>query len=312
LKENAEKIKLIAVVGPTASGKTAAGVYLASQLDGEVISADSMQIYKGMDIGSAKPSADEMQGIPHHLIDFLDPNEIFSVAKYVKLAHEKISDVSKRGKQPILVGGTGLYINSLVNNIIFSEVEENPVFREEMLKRAESEGSEALLAELFKIDPDTSKNLNKGDLFRIIRALEVYKQTGKTMSEYKEASLLQPSVYSLHMVGINYRSREKLYEKINRRVDIMLERGLLSEAEEVITLNKNATAVQAIGYKELAPFIHGLADYNECVENLKRETRRYAKRQLTWFRRDSRINWYYADEYESPDFLFKDIMKNLV
>ncbi len=291
-----KKIQLIVVAGPTASGKTALGVELAKRLGGEVVSADSMQIYQGMDIASAMPSTDEMQGVPHHMINFLPQSERYSVAAYCQAANEIISDIASRGKQPILVGGTGLYINSLVDNIEFTQEETNLELRERLNKRLEEEGIGVLLAELESVDPESASRLHENDIKRILRALEFYYQTGVTITEQAKLSRLKGSPYEPLIIGLNARDREFLYERINRRVSIMAENGLVEEAKACLADSK-ATAAQAIGHKELAPYFRGEITLDEALDNLRQQTRRYAKRQLTWFRKDERVNWLYIDEY---------------
>ncbi len=283
-----DKIFLVVVCGPTASGKTKLAVELALRFGGEVVSADSMQIYKGMDIASAKPTEEEKHGVPHHLMDFLDPRESFSVADYAIMARKCIADIHSRGRLPIMCGGTGLYINTVVDNIEFDDIAGNPVYREELRKLAEEKGAGFLLDKLSEIDPETASQLHKNNVKRIIRALEVYRMSGRTMTELKAASRLNPSPYEPCMMMIDY-PREELYSRIDRRVDIMLEAGLLDEAREFFTHSDYPTAAQAIGYKELKPYLDGERSLEECTDILKRETRRYAKRQLTWFKKDSRI-----------------------
>lgn len=290
------KIKVIVVCGPTASGKTTLTIELAKLLNGEVVCADSMQIYRGMDIATAKPTSDEMQGIPHHIVDFLDPSEQFSVAEYVELAHKVISDVSFRGNLPIICGGTGLYIDSLTENIQFQQTVTKTPVRDELKALAEKKGNEYLLDMLREIDPETAERLHENNLARIIRAIEVYKTTGVTMSEQIRDSKRLGSPYSVCRICLDYRDRSVLYDRIDRRVDLMLENGLLDEAKKVLADETLKTARQAIGYKELAPYFTGDLPLEECIENLKRSTRRYAKRQLTWFRRNPDTNWLYPDE----------------
>ncbi len=285
-----EKIFIVVVCGATASGKTRLAIDLAKRFDGEIVSADSMQIYKKLDIASAKPSEEEKQGIVHHLMDFLEPTEPFSVADYVPMAREIIADIHSRGKLPIICGGTGLYINSLVDNIEFDDTGSDPDFRAEMKSLAEREGNGAVLEKLREIDPESAARLHENNLSRVIRALEVYHISGKTMTQVQAESRLNPSPYEPCMMMIDYEDREELYGRIDRRVDIMLESGLLEEAREFFTHDDYVTAAQAIGYKELKAYFDGEAELSECVENLKRETRRYAKRQLTWFKKDMRIN----------------------
>lgn len=281
---------IVVICGPTATGKTSIAVSLAQKFGGEIISADSMQIYKGMEIATAKPTKEEMQGVPHYLMDFYDPCDSFSVADYVRLAREKTDEVSARGKIPFIVGGTGLYISSLVNNINFEDSECDYEYREQLRLLAREKGGSYLLSRLAEFDPETAAALHPNNLARIIRAMEVYKVTGKTMSELQWLSRSKPSPYEPCMIALDY-DRDLLYERINKRVDIMLAEGLIKEAREFFEHDNYPTAVQAIGYKELFPYFTGEKDLAECVESLKRETRKYAKRQLTWFRRDSRINW---------------------
>lgn len=285
-----EKQFVVVICGPTASGKTALSVELAKELDAEIISADSMQIYKGMDIATAKPSISERDGIPHHLMDFLDPCEAFSVADYVRLAREKISDIAARGKLPMIVGGTGLYISSLINNIQFEESECDYAYREQLRQLAAEKGNGYLMDMLKEIDPETAASLHENNQSRVIRALEVYKITGKTMSQTQKESRAVPSPYEPCMIALDY-DRSQLYDRINRRVDIMLEEGLLEEARAFYSREDYPTAAQAIGYKELLPYLKGSEELDTCVEKLKQETRKYAKRQLTWFRKDERIHW---------------------
>ena len=291
------KIKTVFIVGPTASGKTGLGILLAEKFSGEVISADSMQIYKGIHIASAAPDAEEMRGIPHHLLEFLEPSVSYSVADYVKAARVAVSDIDNRGNLPIVVGGTGLYISSLADNTEYTEEETDYLLRQKLESRFDEIGAEEMLKELSRFDPDTAARLHPNNRRRIIRAFEVYKTTGKTITEQNELSHTGEQYIDPLLIGINYRDREKLYERINLRVDIMLENGLLEEAK--IALSMAGGAVQAIGHKELAGFLKGECTLDEAAENLKRQTRRYAKRQMTWFNRDKRINWIYIDETEN-------------
>lgn len=293
-----KKIPLIVVAGPTASGKTSLGVELAKRLDGEVVSADSMQIYQGMDIASAMPAEDEMQGVPHHMIKFLPQGERYSVAAYCRAANACIADIVSRGKQPILVGGTGLYINSLVDNIGFTEEETDLELRNKLNKRLEEEGAEALLGELAAVDPESAARLHINDSKRIVRALELYYQTGITITEQTRLSKQKGSPYNPLIIGLNARDRDFLYERINRRVGIMAQNGLVEEAKACLDSEKG-TAAQAIGHKELIPYFSGEMSLDEALDNLRMQTRRYAKRQLTWFRKDERVNWLYIDDYAS-------------
>lgn len=293
-----EKQKIIVVVGPTAAGKTALGIKLAEHFNGEVVSADSMQVYKNMPIASAAVTKEEMGDIPHHLVGILEPTEKFSVAEFIKLAEKAISDIAIKGKLPIIVGGTGLYIDSLINGIDFLQEDCSKV-REQLEKRAEQKGIESLFDELKSIDPKTAEKLHLNDKKRIIRALEVYYIHNKTMSELNLESKKNGTKYEPVFIGITYENRELLYDRINCRVDIMLENGLIDEAKAAYESSFSKTAVQAIGHKELFPYFKGEKTLQEALETLKQETRRYAKRQLTWFRRNENINWIYADKTDN-------------
>lgn len=294
-----KKTPIIAVVGPTASGKSELAVSLAERLDGEVISFDSMQIYKGMHIASAAPDKEEMRGIPHHLVEFLEPSESFSVAEFVKLAKAKTEEITKRGKRVIIAGGTGLYINSFLDNIIFTQSETDQSMREELSREFDRVGAEEMLRRLYEFDPETAKRLHPNNKKRIIRAFEIYETTGQTMTEQLENSRTEESPYEPYMIGLTYFDRERLYERINLRVDKMLEAGLLEEAKGAFEGEGSKTSVQAIGHKELFGYIKGECSLSEAVELLKMQTRRYAKRQLTWFKRDERISWIYRDIIEN-------------
>jgi tRNA dimethylallyltransferase len=303
------KIPLIAIVGPTASGKTSLAVAVCKALGGEAVSCDSMQIYKGMDIATAKPTQEEMQGIPHHLIGFAEPDEVFSVAKYCESAKEIIEDIHARGKKAVLVGGTGLYYSSLVDNIEFLPEETDFEYREMLRKRAESEGAQALLDELAVIDPEAASKLHPNNLGRVIRALEIYHTTGKTITDQNEQSRNEASPFETVAICLDAKDRQFLYDRINKRVDIMLENGLVEEAKAFYENPLGRTAKQAIGYKELNPYFAGEKSLEECVENLKMQTRRYAKRQLTWFRRDERIKFIYIDDYACFDDMLKAVLE---
>ena len=302
-----KKIPVIAVVGPTASGKTSLSIEIAKHFGGQVVSADSMQIYEKMNIATAKPTDDEMQGIPHHLIGFQPIDKKFSVAEYVTLAKECIEKIHNQGDLAVVAGGTGLYIDSLLQNIQFSKEDDSNEIREELTALFDEKGAEYMLDWLNKIDPQTASRLHLNDKSRIIRALEIYKATGKTMSEQKIISREEESPFDVLYIGINYRDRNVLYDRINLRVDLMLNDGLLKEAEEFYNIPADKTACQAIGYKELAPYFKGENTLEECVEKLKQETRRYAKRQLTWFRKNENINWIYPDDYENKKDMFTSV-----
>ena len=306
-----EKIKIAVIAGPTASGKTELGVEIAKSFDGEVISADSMQIYKGMDIATAKPKQEEMGGIPHHLIDFLERDRAFSVADYVELANEKINEIHKRGRLPVIVGGTGLYISSLIDNIQFPDIKSDLDIRQKLEQEAAEFGNDKLFERLEKCDPETAAELHPNNLVRVIRALEVYEITGRKLSEYKAESRLVESPYESVIIGLNYHDRQKLYDKINRRVDIMVENGLVEESRKVFESGEMRTAANAIGYKELIPYFENRADLQTCIDKIKQETRRYAKRQLTWFRKNAKIQWLMLDEFDNKEKFFDNCKKNI-
>lgn len=302
------KKQVVAIVGPTASGKTALSVSVAQHFNGEIISADSMQIYKGMDIATAKPSDTEKRGITHHLMDYILPDENYSVARFIEDANTACEDIVSRGKLPIIAGGTGLYIDSFLNGISFSDGDTDFPLRDKLMRRCETEGIDSLLDELKAIDPESAERLStEKNKKRIVRALEIYYTTGKTQTEQNILSKMSPSEYAPVFLGLNFKNRENLYERINRRVDIMIQEGLIKEAEEYFSTNLGSTAVQAIGYKELKPYFDGEKSLDECIEILKRSTRRYAKRQLTWFRRNEEINWFFVDDYEKSDELTEDV-----
>lgn len=297
-----EKIPVLAVVGPTASGKTALSIAFAKALDGEIISADSMQIYKGMDIASAKPTKEERAGIPHHMMGVISPETPYSVADYVEDAGKAIADVWNRKKCPILVGGTGLYVDSLLSGTRFIPSPTDLELRKELQAQYDALGGEAMLQKLKAFDPESAARLHPNNNKRIIRAFEVYRLTGKTMTEALENSHSEPSRYKPVYIGINFADRAVLYDRINRRVDLMLESGLLDEAKDFFE-HTTATAAQAIGYKELKPYLDGEVTLDEAVERLKQVTRNYAKRQLTWFKRNPEIHWLYPDTCTKEEFL---------
>jgi tRNA dimethylallyltransferase len=296
------KIKIITVVGPTASGKTALSINIAKAYNGEIISCDSMQIYKYMDIATAKPNKTEMQGIPHYLMDFVNPTDNYSVAEFVRDARNKISEISSKGKIPVLVGGTGLYVSSLLNNVQFTEYKVDENLRAELMAKDDEE----LLSLLRKIDKPSYDKLSKEvNHKRIARALEIYYQTGKPKSVMDKEALKVPSPYESVNIGLKAKDRQYLYDRINLRVDLMVQNGLLEEAKNILNMNLSATASKAIGYKEFLPYFSKSATLEECKEVLKRETRRYAKRQLTWFKRDSSINWIDIDTLNQEEIIKK-------
>ena len=300
------KSKILAIAGPTASGKTALSIELAKRYNGEIVSCDSMQIYKGMDIGTAKPTEEEKQGIPHYMIDIVSPDENFSVAEYVKLSREYIEDILRRGKLPVLTGGTGLYLDSVINNTKFSDAKEDAEYRDSLYALAEKEGNGAVHKLLEEIDPLSAEKIHENNLRRVIRALEIFKTTGKTMTQVNIESERE-TLYDALIIGIDM-DRELLYERINKRVDIMLESGLLDEVKALMNkgFDKSSTAFQAIGYKEFISYFEGEISFAEAVEKVKQESRRYAKRQMTWFRRNENINWIVLQN----DYSYDKIIKN--
>lgn len=296
---NTERIPLVAVVGPTASGKTALAVELARALDGEVLSFDSMQLYRGMDVATAKPTPDEMQGIPHHLIDAVDPSENYSVARFQEDAARIIEDIRGRGKNVILVGGTGLYLDSFIENLKFLDTGDTTEVRARLRSELESSGPLAMYERLRDIDPDYAEGLHPNNTGRVLRALEVYELTGYTMTDQIALSRREPGRYDVVYIGLTAEDRDYLYDRINRRVDRMIENGLLDEARQWLLERPGATAAQAIGIKEMLPYLQGEDTLEHCAEQLKIDTRHYAKRQLTWFRRNPDVHWLYIDK--TPD-----------
>ncbi len=302
------KPKILVVAGPTASGKTKIGVELAKRLNGEIISADSMQIYKYMNIGTAKPNVIEMQGIPHHLIDFVELGENFSVVQYKEMATKCMEDILSRGKVPIFVGGTGLYINSITEEIKYDETAENKEIREKLEKIAETKGNEELYKKLKEVDLDAYNRLHLNDTKRIIRALEVFETTGITITEHQKMSKEIEKKYDYKIVGL-WLEREKLYDRINRRVDNMIKEGLETEAKNIIDMLKNSgkvTSFQAIGYKEFLKYFEGEITFDEAISSIKQESRRYAKRQITWFKRTNGLKW--IDVERDIEEVIKDII----
>ncbi len=289
--------KILIIAGPTAVGKTSLSISLAKRLNGEIVSADSMQIYKGLDIGTAKPTDAEKDNIPHYMIDVCEPSERFSVAQYVKLAENAIGQILSKGKLPIIVGGTGLYIDNLIYSNDFGELDIDLEIRKKLLLEAEKNGGEVLLKALFDIDPKYAEKLHSNDIKRIVHALEIYYSIGKTQSELIENSRKKPSKYSAFYAVLDCSLREILYERINKRVDLMLDEGLIDEANRVVCSEwyKGSTASQAIGYKEFEPYFNNCASFDSCVELLKQHSRNYAKRQLTWFRHKEEAKFYFVD-----------------
>jgi tRNA dimethylallyltransferase len=286
-----KKEKLVVLIGPTAVGKTKLSIELAKRFNGEIISGDSMQIYNGMDIGTAKIKPSEMEGIPHHLIDIKEPDEPFSVAEFQELVRLKISEIRQRGKLPMIVGGTGLYIQSVIYDYQFSDAPSDDRIRMMLEKKASAEGNEKLHQELMKVDPESAKKIHPNNLRRVIRALEVYLCTGKTVSNYQEKQLPE-LIYQTAIIGLTM-ERDMLYERINKRVDIMVSDGLLSEVERLYLQGlKDCQSIQAIGYKEIYEYFHAHVTLEEAIMQLKQNSRRYAKRQLTWFRNKMNVDWF--------------------
>ena len=286
------KPKVIVIVGPTASGKTALSIELAKKINGEIVSCDSMQIYKDMDIGSAKPTIEEMQGIKHYLIDCVEPTKRFSVAEYKKQAEIAIDDIVKKGKTPIVVGGTGLYADSLIYGIEYPEIEFDKSYREKLEKDAETDkGLEKLYNQAKEIDENAMQKISKNDKKRIIRILEIYHKTGKTKTELEIASRKNEVRYDFKVFAINM-DRNILYDRINKRVDIMIESGLIQEVKNLLKkYDSFPTAMQGLGYKEVVEFLEGKLTKEEMIDKIKQETRRYAKRQLTWFKKNKQTIW---------------------
>jgi tRNA dimethylallyltransferase len=298
-----DKIKVLVICGPTATGKTKLSIELAKAINGEIISADSMQVYKRMDIGTAKPTAEERQGITHYLMDETEPDKSFSVAKYKELANGYIKEIVSKGKIPILVGGTGLYIHSLLDDRDFGNYQPDLAYREELYEIAEKKGGEALKEMLSLVDKPSADRLHSNDIKRLVRALEVYKLTGKTITYWNEMSKINRSPYNALIFGLTYKNRDSLYQKINNRVDEMFIKGLVNEVKTLLAsgVKPEMTAMQAIGYKELVRYLKGEMTLEQAKEKIKQESRRYAKRQLTWFRRDESITWFEVDSLEFID-----------
>ena len=296
------------VAGPTASGKTALAVRMAAAIGGEVVSADSMQIYDGVWVGTARPTAEEMQGIPHHLLGFLPLQSKYSVSQYLQDAQRTFSDVYARGSVPVMCGGTGLYIQSFMENRQLFEEEPDPELRRRYMRMAEEQGAEVLLTELEKVDPETAARLHINDLHRIVRALEVYETTGRTITEQTALSLSVPSPYQPCLFILDFHDRQKLYDRINRRVDGMLENGLLEEAQRILRTDPDATVTQAIGYKEFTAYFEGTISLDEAADKLRQQTRRYAKRQLSWFHRMKDAHTLWVDDCSSVEELLQQAL----
>lgn len=290
------KTKIIVVAGPTASGKTSLGIEIAKAVDGEIISADSMQVYQGMSIATAAPTESERAEVPHHLVEFLSRQENYSVSDFCRLAKEKIADISSRGKTPVIVGGTGLFIDSLVDNIKFTEAHTDFELRNELMQKSDDELYDTLL----KIDKEAALKIHKNNKSRVARAIEIYYTAGKTKTMQNEDSRKEESPFETLYLVLAYKNREILYDSINRRVDMMIKSGLVPEAERVLAESGSKTSAQAIGHKELKPYLDGEITLDTAVDNLKKETRHYAKRQITWFKRRENAVMIYMDGDENP------------
>ena len=287
---------IICIAGPTASGKTALAATLAKELNGEVVSCDSMQVYRRMDIGTAKPTLEEMQGIPHHMIDVAEPWEDFSVSRYCEMAAPIVDDILSRGKTAVIAGGTGLYMDALIRGNAFAPFPATGV-RERLEAQADAEGMEAMLSRLRAVDPDAARRLHLSDRKRILRALEVYLETGETITEHNRKTQAVPPRYSPLWLGLDFTEREELYRRIDLRVGLMLQQGLVEEIRGLLAegIPEKATAMQAIGYKEFVDALDGRCTIEEAADQVRQSSRRYAKRQLTWFRRNKAIHWLIRD-----------------
>lgn len=315
-----EKPRLIAIVGCTASGKTSLAVELAKQTGGEIVSCDSMQIYQGMNIGTATPDEIERRGVPHHLMDFVDPTDPagYSCADYVRDARAAVADILARGKLPVLCGGTGLYLDAFLRGGSFEVTDSDPALRARLCALAEREGNDALHAMLRELDPEAAATIHPNNVKRVARAIEICKTTGRKKSDLDRESREPDCPYDATVIGLRYHNRQILYDRIDRRVDLMMEQGLLEETRRLREAGVFAlcrTAAQAIGYKELFPYLDGEATLESCVEILKMATRRYAKRQLTWFSAKPYVRWVDCDDPEAPETArivkkFEDIVNN--
>lgn len=303
------KKRIIVIVGPTAVGKTSLSISLARRLDGEIISGDSMQVYRGMDIGTAKIRPEEMEGIPHHLIDIRNPDETYSAAEFKRDVNEKVTEITEKNRIPILVGGSGLYIQAALYDYNFSDIPRDEKWTEKLMKEAREDGIDRIYRKLKEVDPEQAEKIHPNNHRRIIRALEIYEATGKTKTEW-EKEQKRESPYDPLIIGLTM-EREKLYEQINRRVDQMMENGLLEEVETLYRQGfENTQAMKAIGYKEFIPYLEGEIMLEDAIETLKRNSRRFAKRQYTWFRNKLPVTWYLINP-EEKDEKFLQIINNV-
>lgn len=303
---------LIILTGPTAVGKTALSIGLAKAVDGEIISADSMQVYRKMNIGTAKIEPSEMQGVRHHLIDILDPGEEFNVVLFKRYALEAMEDIYSRGKIPVIVGGTGFYIQALLYDIDFEDNDNDMSYREELQRLAAEKGNSYIHDMLSKVDPESAEKIHENNVKRVIRALEFYRKTGMKISEHNETEAQKKSPYNFEYFVLND-DRSKLYDRIDRRIDIMLEQGLEAEVRQLVSegYSRDLVSMQGLGYKEIIDYIQGRCSFDEAVYTLKRDTRHFAKRQITWFKREKQVTWVNKNEYDSESSILEYMMNRL-
>ena len=303
---------LIILTGPTAVGKTALSIGLAKAVDGEIISADSMQVYRKMNIGTAKIEPSEMQGVRHHLIDILDPGEEFNVVLFKRYALEAMEDIYSRGKIPVIVGGTGFYIQALLYDIDFEDNDNDMSYREELQRLAAKKGNSYIHDMLSKVDPESAEKIHENNVKRVIRALEFYRKTGMKISEHNETEAQKESPYNFEYFVLND-DRSKLYDRIDRRIDIMLEQGLEAEVRQLVSegYSRDLVSMQGLGYKEIIDYIQGRCSFEEAVYTLKRDTRHFAKRQITWFKREKHVTWVNKNEYDSESCILEYMMNRL-
>ena len=303
---------LIILTGPTAVGKTALSIGLAKAVDGEIISADSMQVYRKMNIGTAKIEPSEMQGVRHHLIDILDPGEEFNVVLFKRYALEAMEDIYSRGKIPVIVGGTGFYIQALLYDIDFEDNDNDMSYREELQRLAAEKGNSHIHNMLSKVDPESAEKIHENNVKRVIRALEFYRKTGMKISEHNETEAQKESPYNFEYFVLND-DRSKLYDRIDRRIDIMLEQGLEAEVRQLVSegYSRELVSMQGLGYKEIIDYIQGRCSFDEAVYTLKRDTRHFAKRQITWFKREKQVTWVNKNEYDSESSILEYMMNRL-
>ena len=303
---------LIILTGPTAVGKTALSIGLAKAVNGEIISADSMQVYRKMNIGTAKIELSEMQGVRHHLIDILDPGEEFNVVLFKKYALDAMEDIYSRGKIPVIVGGTGFYIQALLYDIDFEDNDNDMSYREELQRLAAEKGNSYIHDMLFKVDSESAEKIHENNVKRVIRALEFYRKTGMKISEHNETEAQKESPYNFEYFVLND-DRSKLYDRIDRRIDIMLEQGLIDEVRQLVSegYSRDLVSMQGLGYKEIIDYIQGRCSLDEAVYTLKRDTRHFAKRQITWFKREKHVTWVNKNEYESESRILEYMLNRL-